>query len=351
VPLVGDEHQEALVDARRWLAVGRIICSTSQEERDFWDLRLRKPKTAWTWHNKDERGALESLSECLSRNAEGSDFFQALVPPCWWDMAMKCVQQKEKLSAKMGDSSSMKPEPEVQARANIDFPTLEKPRSQAEIPLHPQPSLQARFVLGWVCGAMAMVITVLLLPTEVITRVLSTFRTTESASPHVNASKMASFVAGAVLQKTPAQKQAWRKQNLEKISAEMERYSSIYDAVKTGRWNDHETVLFGQAEELPQDSPQFMKMLIWLHLDPPQDEETRVDVAKLLLGKIKSDAIPLWEELTYPGSANADALRQVAAEALLDASFSWNEEEKRRLRLLADGVSGAGSVSAAVTKP
>ncbi|MDB6007115.1 MAG: hypothetical protein JWR15_4102, partial [Prosthecobacter sp.] len=49
LPLASEEHQEALTDARRWLAAGRVVCSALQEERDFWDLRLRKPKTNWPW--------------------------------------------------------------------------------------------------------------------------------------------------------------------------------------------------------------------------------------------------------------------------------------------------------------
>jgi hypothetical protein len=54
LPLAGEEHREALQDARRWLAAGRIVCSASQEERDFWDVRLRRPKAAWAWQSKDE---------------------------------------------------------------------------------------------------------------------------------------------------------------------------------------------------------------------------------------------------------------------------------------------------------
>lgn len=349
LPLVGDEHQEALADARRWLAAGRVVCSASQEERDFWDVRLRKPKTAWTWHSKEERAALETLSERVSGNQEGLDLFKAVVPPCWWDMAVKCALQQEKLAAAMIKHPLVNPEPVHASRAGTDFAAEDRQPLHADVFSHPKANLHARFVLGWICGAMATAITVLLLPTEVVHRVLSTFRSDGSRAiiPQVSSATALSTVA--VLPKTSGEKQAWREENLKRIASEMAQYSAQHAAAKTRGWTDNERILSGQGEELPYDSPQHLKMLVWLHLDPPQDVEVRMKVAKLLLERMKGDAITLWEELMYPGSANAEEIKRAAKDALSSTTYQWNAEDLSRLRWLADGGGSPNNVSAAVS--
>lgn len=339
LPLAGDEHQEALADARRWLAAGRVVCGASQEERDFWDVRLRKPKTAWTWQGGAERAALDTLSEGLSDEGEGADLFKAIVPACWWDMAMKCARQQEKLAVAAKLQALAKPEPPAPPRFVSEFAAQERMPSQTEQSAHPRSGSHARFVLGWVCGAMAMAITVFLLPAELVNRVLGTFKAgnTPATAP----------AAVSVLPREPAAKQAWREENLKKIAAEMAQYSAQHAAAKALPWSENEKLLSGQGVELPDDSPQHLKMLVWLHLDPPRDAETRLQVARLLLQKMKADAITLWEMLAYPGSPNAGEISRVAGEALSEASHPWSGEEGARLRLLADGAEAKSDVSAA----
>jgi hypothetical protein len=173
------------------------------------------------------------------------------------------------------------------------------------------------FFLGWVCGALAMAITVVVLPAEFVQRVLA----------GINHGKPA--VASS------ADKEVWRKGNLQRIAADMAPFTGKHKAVKTGFWQDHEKLLSGQSPELPADSPQYMKFLVWLHLDPPEDEEMRKRVPRLLLGKMKADAFSLWEELIYPGSANAPDIRHVAKEAMDDKTFQWSDEDKKRLQAMA----------------
>lgn len=339
LPLAGDEHQEALADARRWLAAGRIVCGASQEERDFWDVRLRKPKTAWTWQGGVERAALGTLSEGLSNEGEGADLFKAIVPTCWWDLAMKCARQQEQMATAAQQQALAKPEPPAPSRFVSEFAAQEKISTQTELSAHPRSGSHARFVLGWVCGAMAMAITVFLLPAELVNRVLGTFKA--GNAPTTAPSAM------SVLPREPAAKQAWREENLKKIAAEMAPYSPQHAAAKALSWSENEKLLSGRGGELPDDSPQHLKMLVWLHLDPPRDVETRLRVARLLLQKTKADAITLWEMLAYPGSPNAGEISRVAGEALSDASYQWTGEEGARLRLLAGGAEAKSDVSAA----
>jgi len=320
--LAGEEHQEVISDAQKWLAAGRVVCSTSQEERDFWDVRLRKPRTAWTWQSSAELRALDTLSEQLSPDMEGASLFKAVVPGCWWDMALKCARQQEKMGtmAKQMESAQTV----VQTRVATE-PPMERPVPENLPPQFERMTKAGRerglFLLGWVCGALAMAITVVALPAEFVQRVLA------GISP------------GKPALASSAEKEAWRKGNLQRIAADMATYAGQHGAVKTGLWQDHEKLLLGQSQELPADSPQYMKFLVWLHLDPPEDEEVRKRVPQLLLGKMKSDAFSLWEELIYPGSVNAPAIRHAAKEAMDDKTFQWNDEEKKRLKAMASGGS------------
>lgn len=348
LPLAGEEHREALADARRWLAAGRIVCSASQEERDFWDVRLRKPRSAWLWQSKEELEALETLSERLTNGLEGTDLFKAVLPACWWDMAMKCAQQQEKLVLEMKQSEASKMEVKVSPRMAAEpFPISEK--SSMELPVHPHAGPYARFVLGWICGAMAMAITVLLLPAEAVDRVLNVFRTAEPSPLVLLPAATTTMTLGGGALTTTKEKEAWRKENLQRMAFEMGQFEAQHAAAKSGGWRDNELVLSGHSKELPHESPQYMKLLVWLHLDPPQDGEVRMRVSKLLLERVKADAITLWEELIYPGSANADEIKNAAREALVDATFQWNTEEKQRLRAIAgegnEGKRSSASVS------
>jgi hypothetical protein len=82
-----------------------------------------------------------------------------------------------------------------------------------------------------------------------------------------------------------------------------------------------------------------MKFLVWLHLDPPEDGEVRKRVCELLLGKMKSDAFSLWEELIYPGSANAPEIKACRRKKpWMTPHYQWNDEEKKRLRRWLRGV-------------
>ena len=175
LPLASEEHQEALADARRWLAAGRVVCSAVQEERDFWDIRLRKPKAAWTWQSKEERAALDHLSERLMPQMEAADLFKAVLPENWWDLAMKYAQQQDKLAQATKKLEVGKMEAAVSPKATLE-PMPSSDRAGRDNPPHPRAGSLARFVLGWVCGSAIMALTVLALPPELVNSVLNTFR-------------------------------------------------------------------------------------------------------------------------------------------------------------------------------
>ncbi|WP_395748659.1 hypothetical protein [Prosthecobacter sp.] len=320
LPLSGEDHQEALTDARRWLAAGRIVCSAVQEERDFWDVRLRKPKVAWTWTSKAERDALDHLSECLTSETEGTEFFRAVLPECWWELAMKFVKQQEKLAAATTKLEAAKQDHGAPSRVAPE-PAPAADRMAREIPPHPKPGPLARFGLFWLCGCIATLITLVIIPREYVVRVLDALKPVD-------------------VRATPAELDAWRKETLKKKAAEMEKHEKQYLLARIGTWKENEELLSGKDPELPFDSTQYMNLLICLHLDPPKDEEVRAHLGKLLLDRVKGNALSLWEYLIYPGSVNAADVKKAAKNALSDSSFQWSVEEKKRLGMIAAGQMG-----------
>jgi len=344
LPLAGEEHQEALADARRWLGAGRVVCSAVAEERDFWDVRLRKPKTPWLWQSKEELQVLDRLSERLTTSIEGGELFQAVLPACWWDLAMKSAQLQEKIATETKKTETAKEKPVYTPRVSPDA-ALPSEFPAKEIQTYPKAGQSARFVLGWICGALAMAFTLIWLPPEDVYRVLNTFRASEARSTVPSST----FPASLKPDKTPAEMEIWRKEHLQKMVSDMAQFASQQAAATSNPWRDNEIVLSGHSQELPFESTQYMKFLVWLHLDPPKDAEVRMRVPKLLLDRVKADVIALWEELIYPGSANADEIKNAAREALHDSKFQWNAEEKRRLGLIA--ASEGDSKNLSTTSP
>lgn len=332
LPLAGEEHHEALADARHWLAAGRIACSATQEERDFWDVRLRKPRAVWAWETDEERRALDTLSERLTPDMEGSDLFRAIVPGCWWDLAAKCAQQQEKLALASRQPSAARVEAESAARTAAVPPTQAK--VVRELPNYPRAGDGSRFILGWLCGMIATAITMIMLPATIIQRIRGSFG---SSSAGISAAGNGAGSLQALRKhKSTAEGEAWRKENLQRVSEEMLPFASLHATAKMGGWEDNKALLVGDSSELPYASPDYMKFLVWLHLDPPKDVPTRKKVSELLLKRVQTVAISLWEELMYDGSVNAPEIKDAAREALADSETHWDSEQKLRLQAIAD---------------
>jgi len=330
LPLAGEEHQEALADARRWLAAGRVVCSAAQDERDFWDVRLRKPKTAWTWRSKAEREVLDHLSEWLTADMEGADLFKAVLPDCWWELAMKFAQQQEKLTQVTQKLEAVKLENGVTPKAQHE-PALTHGRAPREILPRPQAGPFVRFLLPWFCGCLAMLLTVLVLPRGFVVSILDALKPGTALS-------------------TPAEVEAWRRDTLRKKAVEMAAYAPQHALAKTGGWPENEKVISGLSPELLFESPQYLQLLVWLHLDPPLNEEVRMHVCTQLLKRVKADAISLWELLIYPGSVNAAEIKEAARAALTDNSYPWSEEDKRRLGMIVADSKGYRAIPTAGKK-
>ena len=182
-----------------------------------------------------------------------------------------------------------------------------------------------------------MALTILLLPQQIVGRLVSF----DDRAMTSNGST--SLLTSSV--KSPAKMEAWRQENLKRMEEDMADFAAQQMAAKKGTWRESEKFLLGHTERLPHDSSEYVKLLVWLHLDPPEDVEMRRQVAKLLLERINRGAITLWEELSYPGSANAKEIRDAALAALTDATFTWSDTDKARLEAIVAITDGNESTS------
>ncbi len=365
MPLAEPEHAEAVADARMWLTAGKIVCSASQEERDMWDTRLRRPRTSWKWDAPEELRALERLGEQIKPGLPGLDKYQRIVPIQWWDQAMaKAVLEQAEL-AQSATTAVAKTTLTVKSH-QLDEPRLksnvEPPVVEAKIKNHPTKSTPervrksfdeefdlerrislrtgsiARFVLGWACGVLAMVVTLVTLlkvAPESLYRMLTEIEETLNleSRPLPKASDLKAVTMSPA--QIDAANKLWRESQVKSLAAKYQSIADFFYTVKKGAWKDNEEVLSGHNGDLPFSNEKYMQLLVWLHVDPPEDAVTRAQLPKLLLDRVDADVLVLWEKLLYPGSVNAEHIRTTAQQALMDKARTWSPNDLARLREIA----------------
>ena len=341
MPLASTEHTEALTDAKLWLAAGKVLASAQQDVRDLWDTRMRRPRTAWKWESEEERRALRFLAEQLSPEMETAPLFRQVVPACWWEVAMQRMEDqlawqrkwetvKRKRVTNPADAAPV--ESETEAPTPAATPKL---RSQTHafgdpdvLAVRPHASSVARFVLGWAVGVFLMGGTFFLAP-ESFYRAITDFRAI--FSPAKNAASEA-----------PASGKAWRETQVASFAKGKESLEPLVRRVKGSTWAQSQMLLSGHAPELTFDDPKYLQMLVWLHLDPPSDPETRQHLPRLLVEKADISAMAVWEQLLYPGSPNADDIRATAREVYKEKASTCPPEDIKRLQAICEAPAPSG---------
>ncbi|MBE7495955.1 MAG: hypothetical protein HS117_13505 [Verrucomicrobiaceae bacterium] len=337
LPAAEPEQEEAVADARSWLETGRVVCSASQEVRDLWDIRLRRPRTAWKWETDEERRALAALADQIQPGLPGVERYQRIVPGCWWDVVMSKARLMEQLEKERTLARASQPADSATPLVTTQVEGAEVPESRAassmrsawgdDLPpgVNPRASGAARVVLGWAAGVFMMALTALLAPDGVY-RLVKDIRSVFNPAP---------------VALTPEQlienHKRWRAATTQSMAQAQAALAASFQAAKSGSWKDMEGLLSGHQENLPFTSDGYMQLLVWLHLDPPADVETLSRLPRLLLNRVDTQALALWERLVYPGSPNAEHIQRTAREALAEKEKTWDKDNTERLRQIADG--------------
>ncbi len=335
-PLAMAEHQQALAEARLWLAIGRLVRSGDQEVRDLWDQRLRRPRHRWTWEQPAEQAALAQLAEVMTPDAEGLAWFQPVVPACWWDLALRRASER----AAVPETRAVEEEPrEKPASAE---PSQVITRTPVVI-WHTVP-----FFVGGLVGAWAFAVGVWLGPFDLV-------RPTENEPAAVVKDQPASAedrpVQGDTTQRLPATPEpavvtatpapanhpdrVWREEEKARLLAEHPELASWSESFRSGTWAEHRALLEGADPALPKDDPEYARLLVWLHLAPAADAEVNARVPGLLAAyQPESFVLDLWQRLIYPGSPNAALIKQAARTEHHERPQSWSPSQRARLNLI-----------------
>jgi|GEM_PF-557871 hypothetical protein len=364
VPLASEEHAESLADARRWLAAGRSLASCQQDIRDLWDTRLRRPRVAWKWESPEERKALKALAENLSPDSDLAPLVQKIVPACWWDILLQKDTSEQALQRRLDTlSASASSSAAVGAAPLADAPSLStrKPHREwandgdAPLGVRPQASSMARFILGWAFGVFVMGLSFFLAPDAMHRFIKDARQTLSPASPEPPpppAAKPTTSLAPATTQtSTPARKdtttlplapavpelsgKAWREAQAQKFARHNTAIAHLFAQVKRSKWNDNQLILSGHNAELPFSDERYLQLLVWLHLDPPDDAETCRHLPRLLLDRADSSVLAIWEGLCYAGSPNETDIRRTAQEVYAEKVTTWSREDAERLHMIA----------------
>ena len=347
-PQATEDHREALQEARLWLGAGRIVRGCTPEVRDLLDHRLRRSRNTWAWESREEREALTQLADHLDVDMEGAALFKAITPTVWWDLAM------------------------VRARERTEHEATEAPPSPEPAPEPPLPGLDVSmlddrtpivvwnafpFFCGGLVGAAAMAGVIWLGPYDLIkgspkltsapvtvpstlaiaatkpkTSASTTTTTPTAIAPAVAVSPAAApspAIVPVAQEQTMAQ---WRQQESAALAKESPELARLVDRIKVANWTLNEALLKGEMLELTRDNPDYQTLLLWLHLDPPQDADTRSRIPGLLAA-VRQDTIllDLWEKLVYPGSPNAADIQIAAKKQHHDNAGAWSPAQRAQL--------------------
>ena len=306
-----------LAEARHRVAVGAVVAAADQATREMWDQRLAKPGREWSWSSLQERKALRDLAEWLEPGHPAAADFERVVPPAWWDLWLRqqltsaSPAQEQAEGNAIDDTVEAKPETAnwVGARWTGD-----------EAPL--VPSWERWLRLGWfLAGGLVGVLVAVLFSSR-------------SAAPAPEAAVSPPEVPKAIAIASPSSL-TWLEEERARLTEELANVGRL-GAVKAASWVENAAFLTGRTPELPVQSQMYRKLLVLLHLDPPQDTETRGMVPRLLLRRgADEETLRLWERCVEARSLMTGQIAATAREALNEPALTWTEAQRQRLEKLA----------------
>lgn len=305
-----------LREARQKLQIADVIGASNQATREMWDLRFLNPSKEWDWTGRQERQALRELGDWLTPGHPAADDFAKIVPVVWWDLWMMKSQQVE----------VVEPKEEVAAWTggllSADSPDLDGDFGGDESGTGRE---EQRLRLGWflaggVTGALAAVL-------------LQVF-----AGGDVEVKEKSGVAAAVetVVRNQGGESVTWCNEERERLSGELVHVGRL-GAVKASGWAENAGFLSGLTADLPSQSQMYRKMLMFLHLDPPNDTETRMMVPRLLLRRgADEELVGLWEHCVEGQTGMRVEIAAAAKEALEQPSLSWTAEQRARLQRLCE---------------
>lgn len=328
-PHTTEEHSEGMAEARQWLAAGRIVRGCSIESRELWDHRLRRKRTAWTWDEPNECAALAELADHLTPDQEGAELFKAITPPAWWDLAIKRVTENL-AKPTLKEPESVKPTPATDLLEPPAWAEISAQSKAEELPPNIIIWNGWPFVWGWLIGIIVLALMIWLSPYNLVNE-RSNKKASEVEIPPKKITT-ATTTTSKIEAKPDSPEEIWRKDMAAKSAAEFTDLKPLFDQIHRDTWTQSENLLSGNTPELPKNDPRYLKLIVWLHVDPPQDEEIRARLPGFLADiQANSDTLDLWQKLNYEGSPMKEAIQVAAQKQFHSNKDSWSPMQETQL--------------------
>lgn len=302
-----------LQEAKQRLQIADVIGAANQATREMWDLRFLSPAKSWDWSGPQERQALRDLGEWLTPEHAAGETFAKIVPVVWWDLwwvrsqKVEAVEREAEVASWTG--GLLTPE------AVGDVSSGEEGNGLAEQRLR-----LGWFVAGGVTGALAAVL----------------LQVMAGGDGEAKVDEMNVVEVERSSGKPGGEAAAWCEAERERLADELVHVGRL-GAVKASGWAENAGFLSGLTADLPSQSQMYRKMLELLHLDPPQDAETRKMVPRLLLRRgADEELVGLWERCVERGSGMRLEIAAAAREALQQPALHWTTEQRTRLQKLCE---------------
>ena len=335
--------EELLDEVKRRLQMVEVIGAADQATRQMWDERLSQPHREWSWHKPSELKALRELAEWLVPEHPAAAAFAKVVPPAWWELWLSQkgtkaevadVQQVLPLKPIVATKAGGAIESALPVNDDIDQSSAAELAGVEDESL--QHHLESRLRLGWFTagGVLGALVAVILQMME------SGFQNDTLIEGAKETSAKIEAASGGAEEGEPnyADNEAgeWCRRERARLVEELEPVTRL-GAVASGKWADHSIFLTGQTPELPVASGMFRKVLTLLHLEPPRDPETRMNIPRLLLRRAQDEeVIVLWERCIEAETGLSAEIAAAAAESLDQPSMPWTEQQRQRLAKLAN---------------
>lgn len=339
-----EEHRDSLAEAKLWMAVGRILRGSNQEVRELWNHRLRRRRTSWTWENPTERAALNELADHLKPGQEGIELFQAIVPSCWWEIAVQLATERaalRELYERRPPSETLTPPDSLDAQhePKDNIPGGSEigaghgegslPPATASPSANPQVLVMNAwpFFMGGLVGAAALAVVIAISPYNL--------NKNNVEAPSVSAPAPTTLNEKPVQRPENTDSLHWIQRELSQIQSANDDLKALWSRVQRGSWTEHQALLKGESPDLSAEDPRRLRLLIWLHLDPPEDPTTRAELPALLASvRADSDTLELWKHLAAARTGMEKPVREAARRQIYANATAWSPSQKEQLNQL-----------------
>lgn len=350
-PLLKDSVDPHLLkDAAQWVAVGQFLATVPQEDRVFWNRRLRDPLDDWDWDSPEALDALRRLSPLLKGDEDFLALFQAAVPRCWWELWREGSHPRAAATPKNSSTASRS----SSARALPSFALgLTTGVAALALYLHWDDSLLRSRAGSAEVSSMASKVSPSASdgapadkkaaseswsfhPVPAVTAAPAPVVEAVAAASQAPASLPAAETLAAAPRADASPAMQARLEAAGRIVQAMPELERLYSLVRTGSVREALPVVQGRSMMAAQGSRQHRALLRWLMLDPPVNADVREQVGKAAVRLLQSRE--MYETLQlclHAGSPNLAEARECASLFLALGGTELNAAEKESLTAMA----------------